>query len=424
MITDKSIRATISGVKAGGRRWAELKDEGERGAGRLSIIIRAGTTKPSAEWYVQWYREAKRHLVKLGSYPTITLAQARKLYRDHYAPAILKGQSPTGPRSWVNHRGATVADLFTAYVDRLEGAGKPGGYHARRLLLGPNGAVHALGGARPPGDIKPSDIRPFLQSIHRRGTITEANSAHAYIRAAFNFAIKHGNSYHETAGGIDWGLETNPASLIPVNHDAFRPRDRTLDVAEFRIFYEWLLAKDGLIRRRFAPALRLMMVTGQRPGEILQLSVDHYDRAHHQLFWPKTKNGRQHCIPLPRQAVEILDNLKPNEHGLYFPRLFSPELWSPTYVGGALIRYYIRQSGAAPFTMRDFRRSWKTEAGAAGAPKDIRDRIQNHALMDVSSRHYDRWSYMNEKRAAMVSWEGHLDLILSGEMERRAEKAA
>jgi hypothetical protein len=50
-------------------------------------------------------------------------------------------------------------------------------------------------------------------------------------------------------------------------------------------------------------------------------------------------------------------------------------------------------------TNRDLRRTWKTLAGTTGAPKEIRDRLQNHALHDVSSKSYDRWDYMQEKRA-------------------------
>ena len=52
-------------------------------------------------------------------------------------------------------------------------------------------------------------------------------------------------------------------------------------------------------------------------------------------------------------------------------------------------------------TNRDLRRTWKTLAGKAGISKEICDRIQNHALHDVSSKSYDRWNYMPEKREGM-----------------------
>ncbi len=46
-------------------------------------------------------------------------------------------------------------------------------------------------------------------------------------------------------------------------------------------------------------------------------------------------------------------------------------------------------------------------------PKEIRDRIQNHAFQDVSSKSYDRWSYMPEKRTGMEKWNAFLERLLA-----------
>ncbi len=45
-------------------------------------------------------------------------------------------------------------------------------------------------------------------------------------------------------------------------------------------------------------------------------------------------------------------------------------------------------------------------------PKEIRDRIQNHALQDVSSKSYDRWTYLPEKRAGMERWNAFVTSLL------------
>jgi hypothetical protein len=47
--------------------------------------------------------------------------------------------------------------------------------------------------------------------------------------------------------------------------------------------------------------------------------------------------------------------------------------------------------------------------------KEIRDRIQNHALHDVSSKSYDRWSYMPEKRIGMAKWDTFVRALLAKE---------
>ena len=72
-------------------------------------------------------------------------------------------------------------------------------------------------------------------------------------------------------------------------------------------------------------------------------------------------------------------------------------------------------------TNRDLRRTFKTLAGKAGIPKEIRDRLQNHALQDVSSKHYDRWNYMVEKRAGMAKWDKFVRAMLA---KKRVKAAA
>jgi hypothetical protein len=57
------------------------------------------------------------------------------------------------------------------------------------------------------------------------------------------------------------------------------------------------------------------------------------------------------------------------------------------------------------FTPRDIRRTVKTLMGKAGISKEMRDRIQNHTVSDVSGKHYDQYEYMPEKTKAMKTWE-------------------
>jgi hypothetical protein len=47
--------------------------------------------------------------------------------------------------------------------------------------------------------------------------------------------------------------------------------------------------------------------------------------------------------------------------------------------------------------------------GEIGIDKTVRDRVQNHALNDVSAKHYDRWDYMPEKREALLKWAACLE---------------
>jgi integrase len=63
------------------------------------------------------------------------------------------------------------------------------------------------------------------------------------------------------------------------------------------------------------------------------------------------------------------------------------------------------------FVARDLRRTCKTLMGEIGVSKELRDRIQNHALQDVSSKHYDRYDYLVEKRRALEQWENRVNHV-------------
>lgn len=67
------------------------------------------------------------------------------------------------------------------------------------------------------------------------------------------------------------------------------------------------------------------------------------------------------------------------------------------------------------FVPRDLRRTFKTLTGKAGISKEIRDRLQNHSLQDVSSLHYDKYDYLKEKREAMDTWNDYFVKILNDE---------
>jgi hypothetical protein len=80
MITESKIKAALRAATTADKPRLELRDGGMRGAGRLVLIIRGNgdAEAPTSEFYACWYRDGHRRMLKLGSYPTISLAEARK----------------------------------------------------------------------------------------------------------------------------------------------------------------------------------------------------------------------------------------------------------------------------------------------------------------------------------------------------------
>src|ERR1700687_5541393 len=139
MITESQIKAAIR-VAAAGKPRTELHDRGARGAGRLILVVRGKGTAaaPSAEFFAAWYRSGKRVMAKLGSHPAISLADARKRFREEFAPAISSGDESASAAARRRHRkeAGTVGELFAAYVASLRAAGKRSAGNAEYLLAG------------------------------------------------------------------------------------------------------------------------------------------------------------------------------------------------------------------------------------------------------------------------------------------------
>jgi integrase len=90
------------------------------------------------------------------------------------------------------------------------------------------------------------------------------------------------------------------------------------------------------------------------------------------------------------------------------------QFWQTINANGRKIDAFASNKPFKKFTPRDLRRTCKTRMGEIGISKLIRDRLHNHALQDVSSKHYDRYDYLKEKKEAMQTWDGYLQAVIAG----------
>ena len=402
-LTDGEIRQALKRVEHSGRQETLIDGDG-RGTGRLVLILKPMPTRVTADWMAQQWRDGKRTKKKLGAYPSMSLAQAREVFKRDFADMIQKGRSI---KIAGDTRPGTVADLFEAYVQYLKNAGKMSWKETEKGL---NKIADTLGRNRLAREIEPDEITEVIRPIYERGRHAMADHVRGYIHAAYSWGMKSEHDYR-TSSPRRFKLLYNPAAGIPT--ESKKVGTRWLDEEEFVRLYRWLECPDAPVHPPYTRAVRILMLTGQRVEEIARLHVDQWDAAERIIDWSKTKNGKPHAIPVPSLAAELIGSIKPNENGWFFPSAMDP---TRPVSHGTLYSFMwrLRDRGVIPVvTNRDLRRTWKTLAGKAGVSKEIRDRIQNHALQDVSSKSYDRWSYMPEKRAAMNVWNKFVRVLLS-----------
>ncbi len=409
-LTDGEIRQALKRVERAGKQETLTDGEG-RGTGRLVLILKPMPTRVTAEWMAQQWRNGKRTKSKLGAYPAMPLAQAREIFKRDFAEIIQRGSSI---KIAGDTRPGTVADLFEAYVNHLRESNKSSWPEAEKGL---NKIADMLGRNRLAREITPDDVLGVIRPIYERGKKAMADHVRSYIRSAYSWGIKSEHDYRSTSPRR-FKLVHNPAAGIPTEPKV--TGTRWLDEEEFVRLYRWLECPDTPIHPPYARAVRILMLTGQRVEEIARLHVDQWDAAERIIDWSKTKNGQPHAIPVPEIAADLIETIKPNEHGWFFPSAKDP---SKPVSHGTLYAFMWRQREREVIpvvTNRDLRRTWKTLAGKAGVSKEIRDRLQNHTLQDVSSKSYDRWNYMPEKRAGMKKWNSFVTALLARKSLRKA----
>jgi integrase len=410
-LTDGAIRHALQRVQMSGRQESLTDGEG-RGTGRLVLILKPMPTRVTAEWMAQQWRNGRRTKSKIGSYPAVSLSEAREIFRRDFAGIILKGSSI---KIAGDTRPGTVANLFEAYVENLKNSDKSSWADAEANL---KKAADVLGRNRTARDVTPDDVLGVLRPIYERGKRAMADHVRSYIRSAYSWGIKAEHDYRSTSPR-SFKLANNPASGIPTEPKVVGTR--WLNEDDFLRLYRWLEYPDSPVHPPYTRAVRILMLTGQRVEEIAALHVDQWDAKERIIDWSKTKNGKPHTIPVPKIAAELIESIVPNEFGWFFPSARDP---LQPVSAGTLYSFMWRQRDRNVIPMvtnRDLRRTRKTLAGKAGVSKEIRDRLQNHTLQDVSSKNYDRWNYMPEKRDGMAKWNNFVTALL---IEKPAKIAA
>lgn len=373
MLTDASIRAAI---RAGGNKT--LTDGGKRGSGRLLLCLRPDV-RP--EWYASRWENGRKKTVKLGTFPDLSLSDAREKFRT----AVF--DKPV--------RYASLSALIEDYCNDLEARGKRSTQDIRRTL-GRMAAV--IGKEKAANQVSTADIVDALRPVYAAGKASMADHMRGAMRACYGWAIKAQNDYR-TAGAVTarFNIQANPAALIPTEPKV--PGERYLDRDELVKLWRWLGRGAGHENRNTDPrnlvVLRLLILSGQRVEEVLRLRREWIREG--VIEWPETKTGNAHVLPATARMLRMLTWCKRTGDGPYFD--------ADPHVIRSVVKVFCKQSGVPDFTTRDLRRTWKTLAGVAGISKADRDLIQNHSAGDVSSRHYDRYDYLPEKRAALERWE-------------------
>jgi len=394
-----------------------------RGMG--SLVLQVNNTGHGIFRYIQVI-QGKRSYVQLGKFAKqgqsgLTLANARqvafeygtlakdgnnvKAYLESQARALMKEQTQQELEA---NRG-TFGQLIGSYIDSMKSNGKR--TWARVLEAIEKGVYPVISPDQMAVTVTESQIILLLAKMIERGAAVQSNRLRSYLHAAFKVGLNHDRDPAKQHTKIYFGLQFNPVANIPRQKSAEKVGDRCLDIQELKEVFR-LLNGCSHISEFSAKVLQLCFLTGgQRPYELVTVKPAKLGIDNKILEVPSeySKNKRVHLLPLTDNVLALFTwfyekSLNKNSSFVIHNRKVVSEHYRTDSLSTALYRF-CRKNKIAPFTPRDIRRTCKTLMGSIGISKEFRDRIQNHAFQDVSSIHYDRWTYLPEKKEALEQWE-------------------
>ncbi len=276
------------------------------GAG-LVILIKPGGAKL---WRYRYSMNGKKQKLSLGSYPEISLAQARVRAADARAK-LAQGVSPVDERR-EQKEASKVINSFEGVCLEWQATRKATWSESyaddTKRLFERN--VFPVLGKRPIGDIEPLELLSLLRKIEDRGANELATKVRRRCGEVYAYAIVTGRAKY------------NPARDLATAMQRFqRGHYASLDTSELPAFLAALETTTGNIMVNLA--VRLLMFTGLRPGELRKgewKEVD-LDNALWEIPAERMKARRPHLVPLSKQVVELLRSVKAisGNYGLMFP---------------------------------------------------------------------------------------------------------
>jgi len=410
----------IIGLKAKNSSYYCWDDDRTKGTGRLGVKIQASGSK---SFVFRFYRDSKRVFMLLGKFPELSLTKAREKAKQ-YGAMLKEGLDPKEELNSAikakqlaqkeEDRKGTLKQLFDSYTKQME---KDGKRTFKAVLSSLEKEVYPhIPQETKAKDVTPQDVITVLAHMIRREAVTQSNRVRSYLMAAFNYGLKHDNDPANYIDDAKFGLLFNPVAGIPKQKNAERIGDHYLSKSELKqllwdLEHEFIRFKMGDGVRNL---LRLCFYTGgQRPYELVasKFACINWEQKTMLITAEVSKSKRPHLVPLTDTAICILKIQRENAGGseYIFPHRFDLTQHLRTDSLSQGITRYRENSEIRHFIPRDIRRTCKTLMGELGISKHIRDRLQNHALQDVSSKHYDRYEYEAEKRIALTSWEQKLN---------------
>jgi integrase len=369
-------------------------------------------------WYARYQigsgKTRQERWFRIGDAKSVELSKALERAKSIDAEVDVEDRDPHAERTLRRADTMTVSELYREWHTR---------YAVVRLARAITDEttfrchIEPDFGKRKVRELTRIDLGRFRDEVAKKATPNTSNRVMVLLSRVFNWAVDEGL------------IEFNPVARL--RKAALRkPRERVLTHSGIVTFWNALntmesmtgehmgLAQKG---RMLSPAtrsiLRILLLTGQRRGEVVEAEKSEFELDGAEPVWTipgaRTKNGLLHRLPLCLLAAEEFRRAmkrSPSASRFVFPSLENDRVpISPEAITRAMARL-IDELKLPRVSPHDLRRTVGTELARLGLPVHVRSLVLNHSPMSrgITDAVYNRYAYDKEKREALAMWESRL----------------
>ncbi|RPH48778.1 MAG: DUF4102 domain-containing protein [Desulfobacteraceae bacterium] len=364
-------------------------------------------TPQGGKYFRLKYRfEKKEKLLALGTYPEISLADARQR-RDDARKLVAHGIDPGAVRKAQKQAKTQETETFEIIArewhTKFTPTWSPG--HSNTIMSRLERDIFPWIGKRPISEIKPIDLLHVLKKVESRGALESAHRIRTIAGQVFRYAVATGRAERDPSVDLKGAL--------PQPHEKHHAAiTKPEDVAPL------LRAIDGYQGHFVVKcALKLAPLFFVRPGELrnAEWTEINLDEATWNIPKHKMKMKQEHLVPLCRQAVEILTELKKltgtSKYAFPSGRSFTRPM-SNNAILAALRRMGFQKDEMSGHGFRALARTILDEV--LHVRPDYIEHQLAHAVRDPNGRAYNRTAHLPERRKMMQTWADYLDGLKAG----------
>lgn len=371
------------------------------GAG-LYLQVSKSLTK---SWIFRFTFNGKPREMGLGALHTITLAEARDKAKQCRSK-LLDGTDPLEARNAAKlgdalerAKAMTFDDCANGYIAAHRGSWK-NAKHAAQWESTLATYASPIIGALPVATVSTAMIVKVLQPIWQEKTET-ATRLRGRIESILDWAtVSHfrvGDNPARWRGHLD-NLLADPGKMNKVVHHAALPWQ------EIGAFMVELKVREGIAAR----AVEFAILTATRSGEVRGAVWNEFDLDAALWVIPaeRMKAGREHRIPLSKEAVTLL-RAAPRLNKMVFPGQRYD-----TQLSDMSLTAVLRRMGRKEITVHGFRstfRDWCSEHAGNSFPREVCEHALAHSLPDKVEAAYRRGDLIEKRKVLMQVWADYLN---------------